>query len=221
MKNCTKIYLLLLAFMVASTSLIASVIVVGAEKNPVTSVLWGNGVQTLNASSLKTALRIAKYGDGILVLQNKYAISAEHLQLIAAKKLKVFLPCPSFEGRAVPARQKINLERVVVSTSEISGVDSLSILSVNDGDFFTYGERTHTLAYIAKIAGFDRAEYGIEDVKSSRFYLLRMVFLLPALISVTGKLHVSAHVNTGSDYGNIYSAILGSLNLLSGMKKPW
>lgn len=165
MKKYRKIYFLLIVFLALAGHLSAAVIIVASRQNPVAKALADNGIPIKYARHLKAALRLATSGDGILVLGNQYVLSPADHRLIAAKKLKVYLQYPSYSGDTAPGKQAIRLERVVVNTSAIAGIDSLGILSVNDHDFYSYNEKPHTLAYLARVAGFDRAEYGIEDVK--------------------------------------------------------
>lgn len=181
MKNILKIFLIAFVLLFAINSVFAGVIVVAGRQNPILRTLVANDIKVKRADGLEEALKLAAFGDGLLVLEpgnNQAGTNACRVSrgtLIAAvrnKKLKVYIQYPWYLTEKLPAKGNITLERGVVVTSSIPGVDSLGILSVNDHPFFEYDNEHGVLASIAKVAGFDRAEYGL---KGTRAYPLLFV----------------------------------------------
>ncbi|MGN7785892.1 hypothetical protein ACTJIJ_15295 [Niabella sp. 22666] len=172
MKNNKKHFLIILLLVVFVSSTSARVIIVADRQHPIPEVLIKCGIDVGFANNLSKAIRSAAFGDGVMVLQNRHAPSAGELDILSRKRLKVFLQYPSFIGNTVPDEQKVTLERVVMNTSCVRDMDSLAILSVNDHSFYKYSPKKLTYAYIAKIAGFDKAEYGFEGVNRHPFLFI-------------------------------------------------
>lgn len=174
MKNILKIFSIVLLLLFAINDVFAKIIVVAGKQNHILQTLIANKVEVKRANDLKEALHLAVYGDGLLVLEpgnrqvggNHYGLNQGTLAAMSKKGLKVYVQSPWYLAEKEPAKQRITLERGVVATSLIHGVDSLSILSVNDHSFFEYGNKEDLLVAIAKVAGFDRAEYGLKDTRT-------------------------------------------------------
>lgn len=143
------------------------IVVAGAGHHMVTTLQF-NGVEHKVVSSLSAAIKVAARGDGIIVLETKEQRPVTQVmhRTIRNKQLKVFMQFPSFSSLLRPQQRKIELERAVWLNSKVPGIDSLAILSINDQHFYTYDSVQQVLAVVAKVAGFDKAEYGISDVQN-------------------------------------------------------
>lgn len=111
---------------------------------------------------------------GVLVLSGDYpsegtVITEENVEAALKKSLKVFVEYPDqFGKQRVIAKDTLDLERIVVcdSLSEVlCPMDLLSfnkcIVNVYEQDAF--GDAFNTSIVAAKVAGFDKAEYGLKD----------------------------------------------------------
>ncbi len=195
MKKAFQIIAFVFASFFTVEPVFAGIIIVSEKDNPILMQLEKNRVRVYRAVNLMTAVSIAKKGDGLLLLDQmngQDAISPELTRLMAKKHLKVFVQYPFFANHLKPDTQTIKLERVVITSKDIAGVDSLAILSVNDHIFYRYDQKKRVLASLAGVAGFDRAEYGLKDVT-----------VYPFLFEEGGMLFASANISdwTTSRYG--------------------
>jgi hypothetical protein len=82
--------------------------------------------------------------------------------LIKDKHLRIFAEYASFTD-SLPKKQ-VSLERVVVNDSLASGLTSMDILSLNQGYYFIENVSNPCMV-LAKVAGLDKAEYGLTGTK--------------------------------------------------------
>jgi len=116
-----------------------------------------------------SAVKQAKIGGGVLILADEYPrntvnISREFFDLVLKKDLRIYLEYPSFlPGIQVGKPVSTTLERAVINSSLFEGkLDSLDILSINGLNYLpTNVSASHIVA--AKVAGFDKAVYGLPD----------------------------------------------------------
>lgn len=117
------------------------------------------------------AVRAAKRGGGILFIADNYPktrlVFAKGVQqLIAKKKLRVFIEYPAASPDFLVEKDtiKTQLERAVINSSKIKGADSLDLIGIHNA-FVVKSTAVNPLIIVAKVAGFDKAQYGISDVK--------------------------------------------------------
>ena len=145
----------------------AKLILVTHQEGSFIDVLNASGISFTKSENLDQALQIAKVGDGLLLLGSQarntpMEILPAQRTKIKQKQLKVYLEFPYYIDNHVPQIEKINLERAVVNTDQIPGMTNMSIFTLNDQHYYRYANRNSLIA-IAKIAGFDYAEYGLEN----------------------------------------------------------
>lgn len=165
MKNLIIAYLVILSIFL-TTSLYAEIIVVSSKDNRFIHILNENKIPFSSVLSIDQALSKAKLNDGIMlindpILRNKQ-INSKQQSIIRNKGLKVYVEYPYYKTASKPSERKINLERAVINTDKIQGTSYLSIFSLNDQQFYEY-KVAENLVAIAKVAGFDKAEYGLSN----------------------------------------------------------
>lgn len=128
-----------------------------------------NGVDFRQYHSIEEALAQVANGSGLMLLAGRTdgveSVSVQQMREIQRKNLKVYLEFPNYIEENMPERKKINLERGVISKAIIPDVLPMSIVTLNDQSFYCYSHADPILS-IAKVAGFDRAEYGLAGTQS-------------------------------------------------------
>lgn len=144
----------------------------GSEDNDLYPVLVKEGFEISMADSAAQAITDAAEGMAVFIMSEKYpevtgTISDDLLETARKKKLKLYIEYPaSFPGIDIPGKPlSTQLERGVV-TSTVFGetLKPLSILGINDC-YVLPVKVDSPLIVLAKVAGFDKAEYGIDDVE--------------------------------------------------------
>jgi hypothetical protein len=117
------------------------------------------------------AIRHAPEHAGVLILADEYPAKttplAENLyEVAAAKKLRLFVEYPSFlPGMNLSAPRPTSLERVVAAADVFGpALKKMQILAVHDCHFVK-ADAIHPYLVVAKVAGFDRAVFGLKDTK--------------------------------------------------------
>jgi hypothetical protein len=119
------------------------------------------------------AISHAMDGTGVLLLADSYptkrvSVSSSMLELARKKKLRLYIEYPaSLQGLAVPDTVATpHMERgVVVSDVFGNALKPMSILGVNDCHVIPVNVKD-PLVVFGKVAGFDKAVYGVSDVKT-------------------------------------------------------
>lgn len=147
--------------------------VTGKETSDIITVLKLNGIKYRFVKEPSQAIVLSEENDAILMLSDGYPIERVPLSVgdyrsIYNKRLRVFVEYP---GRIENLRMAVGLEtsetkleRGIINTTKISGLDSLKLLSVNHASIIHIKSDLSPLAVISKVAGFDSAEYGYHDV---------------------------------------------------------
>lgn len=139
---------------------------VASEENNLITLLKEEGVRLYSTPTAREAIEKADKGAAVLLLNENYPekvqqLSPELLQTIENKQLKVFAEYATLED-SLPAIKEVSLERVVVNDSISPSLRPLDLLSINCGYYFD-AKAEHPLLLLAKVAGFDRAEYGLKE----------------------------------------------------------
>ena len=125
-------------------------------------------------STVEDAFENAPENAGVMILSGDYPsegtiITEDNIALATKKALKVFVEYPDQFGkiRAV-AKDTLDLERIVVCDSLSSVLCPMDLLTfnkcvVNVYEQDAFGGSFDTLIVAAKVAGFNKAEYGLKD----------------------------------------------------------
>lgn len=154
----------------------AKVFVVGVKGNLFVELLRQGKADYTIVESLREALGRARPGDGVVVTAPEYpnqmATIDESLYEYAQKsRIRLFVEYPSalpaasastaYKGSL--ATHSITLERAII-TSPAMGIEPMSIVGIN-GCKLVKAECENPLMVIGKVAGYDKALFGINDVK--------------------------------------------------------
>ncbi|MFT2010946.1 hypothetical protein ACMA1I_19895 [Pontibacter sp. 13R65] len=161
------------------------------------------------------AIRMASKNDAVLLLAESYPakrllLAEKSFKEIRRKKLKVFLEYPAtLPGVELSQETKlIKLERGVVTTSLISGLDSLELLGVNDHRFIPLQTSESPLIILGKVAGYDKADYGIQDIEA-----YPLLFRHQGLLVSSTKLSdaITSRFGPASSWAKVWEFILQDL----------
>jgi hypothetical protein len=144
----------------------------GSENNDLYILLKKEKINFKRYITFKEAVEHAPEGTGIIIVADSYPkvtveISQESYEEVNRKKLRLYVEYPAsfpgitFSGKVIHA----DLERGVI-TSDVFGenLKPMALLGIND--CYAAGAHFHDpLIVLAKVAGFDKAEYGIDDVE--------------------------------------------------------
>ena len=138
------------------------------DGNDLVQLLKDEGFRIKTYGSATDALEAAGNGAAVLLLGSRYpdtpqTLSQEQVELISRKSLKVFAEFASL-SQETPELREINLERIVV-TEPFGGLASMELLTLNRAVFLE-AEAEDPVMVIARVAGFDKAVYGLEDTPS-------------------------------------------------------
>lgn len=174
-KLVKKILLLCAAALLLSGSFIygkQNKIVISSDKtNNLYTIIQNSNLDHSWYDSPKKALQNLRDGDVLLILANNYPeertkIDEEFYRIIKEKRIRTFIEYPSYiPNFGFETVKTATKERVVINTHFFkSELDSLSILGLN-GLHYISGETKIESPYIvaAKVAGFDKAIYGLPE----------------------------------------------------------
>lgn len=133
--------------------------------NDLVSFLRDEGYRIHLLEDVQAALDKAPEGAAVLLLNGCYPdsvmmLSGDQLCTIEEKGLKVFAEY-ACTGSEIPQVHEIEYERVVVTDSLSPELKPMDLLSVNRGYYFRIEDDDPAMV-IARVAGFDRAVYGLE-----------------------------------------------------------
>lgn len=170
--NLLFIGIILVALITTSCSDKTSLGYVGAGENEMLGLLKDEGFDVKRYRSPAEAIADAEDGSAIFIMADQYpktsyAIEEAFLESARSKKIKVYIEYPSaFPGLDIPSEPlSTQLERGVI-TSTVFGpsLAPMSIVGINDC-YVLPVQVDSSLIVLAKVAGFNKAEYGIDDVK--------------------------------------------------------
>lgn len=166
MKCNYRFFLAISLVLFSSITYAQLLLVTDQEQSSFQGLLESNGIAYTPYSTLDEALTRATIGDGLMILTTESvgrgAVSKQQVQKMKDKNLKVYIEYPNYVESNRPEIKKINLERGVISTDTIPDVSPMSIVTLNDQYFYQY-VHPHPIMAIAKVAGFDKAEYGLAE----------------------------------------------------------
>lgn len=161
------------------------------------------------------AVSQAGKGEAVLIAADAYPsrrvdLPVEFFSLVKSKRLRVYLEYPSFlPGIEVGEPVRSTVERAVINSAFFNpGPDSLSILVIN-GLTYVPADIKDGLIVAARVAGFDRAEFGLPEKISP------ILFELPgysALVSTTSLSRlVTGRFAPQKDWAIVWKRILNYL----------
>lgn len=136
-------------------------------ENDLYQVLVANRIKCNRYSSPSEAVEKASVGGAVMVLADEYpskttTLDASLYEKSAKKKLRLYVEYPSFlPDLTVQPPRPTSLERVVVSTGEIEHLTLMQILCLHDCNYVPVSVENPLLT-VSKVAGFDRAVYGLD-----------------------------------------------------------
>ncbi len=142
------------------------------EDNDLYVTLKNNGVNCLRFDTPEAAIDHAAEGSGVLILSDNYpetttTLDASFFEKAKGKNLKMYIEYPSFvPGTKLGEPHPTTLERVVVTTDTIEGISKMQVLVIHDCYYLPVSKKNPFLS-VAKVAGFDRAVYGLGDDSSA------------------------------------------------------
>lgn len=198
----------------------------GSADNDLHILLENEGYSMSLFGDPSDAVDAASEGDIVFIVADEYPqvqikLNRDFFSKARNKRLKLYIEYPSFVPEMdIPQNHlQTRLERGVV-TSEVFGeqLKPMSILGINDSHVLPV-KSENALIVLAKVAGLDRAEYGIDDVE--KFPLL---FEMDDMFVATTKLSNFATGRYGPNnaWMQVWSYILGQLSGQSAISfKSW
>jgi hypothetical protein len=148
------------------------IIVCAEGNNDVTALLTANRYPYQLIADPARAVKAARKGGAILFLvqgypQKRLVLPEAVLAAAEKKRLRLFVEYPASSAR-LPLGDSLlltQLERGIINTSKIKGVDSLSLIGIHNTTVIK-SKSSQALLLVGKVAGFDKAQYGYADVKT-------------------------------------------------------
>jgi hypothetical protein len=158
------------------------------ESNDLVQTLKSNRIRFSRYDTPWEAVENASDGSGVIILADEYPVKTVTIDSLlyiraAEKNLKLFVEYHSHvPGMSMGEPRRTSLERVVVTTDEFIGLPRLQILCLHDCHYLP-ATVSDPLLSVGKVAGFDRAVFGLDNSDSGP-----ILFKMPddVLISTTG-----------------------------------
>ncbi len=169
-KSCLLFSMIFLLNVSYAQQKIEPIIIYSNGDSDILKVLKVNNYPFKNINSQLQAVNQSPVGGGVVFVasqypQKRFAFEKGIKQIIERKKLRVFVEYPDVStGYSVSKdTMQTQLERGVINTSQIIGADSLDLIAVHNA-YFVKSKAKNPLIIVAKVAGFEDAQYGISDV---------------------------------------------------------
>ena len=147
----------------------------GSEKNDLYQLLKREGFTIKKYNTPQAAINAATQGSGVFIIADAYPkmdpvnrITGQLLSLASKKGLKLYVEYPSvFPGLTIPAKPiETHLERGVITEDVFGGgLKPMDLLGIQNS-YILPVEVSKPLIVLAKVVGFDKAEYGLKDTKA-------------------------------------------------------
>jgi hypothetical protein len=149
------------------------------EENDLYRVLIDNNILCLRFDTPAEAVEMAANGSGVYLLADGYpdkTTQVDSLLFEKAKKknLRLYIEYPSYLPgiKMAPPRPTL-LERVVVASDSITNLEKMQILALHDCRFIPMNV-SEPLLSAGKVAGFDRAVYGLDSSSVTAAILFKL-----------------------------------------------
>lgn len=151
-------------------------IVAGGEPdNDIVTLLKANKISHHYYQNIYKALKKAKRGQGLFLIgkdgELQKPIDINIITKAKSKDLKIYIEGGiGLPGLSSAGELDINKERGIVLTNTIPGLTPMDILGINNREILLYEGENYLfeppLIVLGKVAGSERAEYGIEDIET-------------------------------------------------------
>lgn len=166
------IIMALMALLIAvSCSPKGDVFVIGNADNLYVQLLRQEGETPILVDDMSDVVKMAGCGDCVFVLADNYPQAytdfyEESYEWADATGVRVFVEYPSvLPGGSIAKMYEADLERGVVTDAAV-GLDTMSIVGIN-GCHIIESETEEPLMVLAKVAGYDTAVFGLDDIDKS------------------------------------------------------
>jgi hypothetical protein len=207
-------------YILLSTSLLACTskqeyYYVGPDDNDLISLLTKEGSTVIACQTIDEAIESAPSKGIILLLAKNYPdeiveVKDNDLKKIEDKELKIYIEYSSINKvDTISAPKMMDLERVVVTdTTFFNTLPYLSLLTIN-GSYVLPAQTKDPLLSVAKVAGFDKAEYGLENTETQPL----LYHYNDNIIVATSPLSrfASTRFSPESSWKKVWEAILSNL----------
>lgn len=141
-----------------------------SSRSDLVSLLKEEGIKVRTKKTATKTLKAARKGSTVLLLGSGYPdepqrLTEEQLEIINRKGLHPFAEFALLPGEN-PNLETIDLERVVVTGPLGEELRPMNLLTINRA-VYNKTEAENPLMVIARVAGFDKAEFGLEDTPYS------------------------------------------------------
>lgn len=198
---------------------------VGTDNNDLVLLLAREGNKMISCQTISEALDAAPYGGHVLLLAKDYPekigqLHKNELEKINKKDLKVYLEYYLIgDTDTFPTPKAMSLERVVVTdTAFFQDLPYMSLLTIN-GSYVLPLESKNPLLVTAKVAGFDKAEYGLNDTESMPllFHLDSNILVATAPLSC----FASARFSPETSWKKVWESILPAMSKRKMTLESW
>lgn len=142
----------------------------GSESNELYELLSAEGFNLKRFDSPELMIERAEIGSGAIILCDTYPeraleITPDSYSLAKEKGMRLYIEFPKSLPDMVIKEQTFHatLERGVIMSADIKGLKPMDIIGINDC-YTRVVEDDNPLISLAWVAGFDYAEYGVDDV---------------------------------------------------------
>lgn len=211
--NVTVVFFSLLISMASCTSK-QEFHYAGSPENDLIILLEKEGNKVIHYQTKEEAIDSSPEGSTILLFAENYpekpgTLSEGDLKKIEEKNLKIYIEYSSINTDSVVVPKAMELERVVVADSLFcKGLPYMSLLTIN-GSYVLPAQDKDPLLVVAKVAGFDKAEYGLTDTE-----VFPLLYRYNSnIIVATSPLSrfASARFSPESSWKKVWEAILSDL----------
>ena len=215
------VYLLLVMMLSACTS--PDFYVCAPDDNNLLTVLQQEGKIIQKYSSVEEAVEAAPTGTSVLLLAKDYPdkpqkIGKALVDKIKSKDLKVYAEFTTFAD-TISQPVALSLERVVVMDSTFSqALPAMKLLTIN-GSYVLPEKHGQTILAVAKVAGMDKAVYGLKDTP---YYSLLYRYNDQILVSTSALSHFAdARFLPQDAWKSVWNGILSFLEGHSVTLQAW
>ncbi len=209
-----RLYYILVSLVIISmpVSLYASkVVVIGDNENILIEFLNDAGKHVEVVGDMNAALKTLCRGDGLIICADGYPssltpITQSDYAHLAKLSIRLFVEYPaSLPNSSTPDTYTADLERGVVTSSKL-GLSPMSIVGIN-GCQIVKAKSKKPLIVLGKVAGYDTAVFGLEDVDPIYPILFQEGKALIATTSFSNA--IKGRYGPTNSWKNILSYVLG------------
>lgn len=228
-QTMTKFLASFLLFLSSILTSQAQIIITGGNyQNDFIELCKLNEIPYVYIASHDQAVRFAKENQGIVFLNDatsgRHKLNQPLLGEAIRKNLRIFtefymgIPDINFEEENL----SIDKERGVVLTDAIPGLDPMDILSINNREILVLNNDEileNSLLVFGKVAGYDKAEYGLEDTDVYPLLFHANQRFLVSSVKLSNML--SGRFGPSESWEKVFNHILGWLLNKEMQLKEW